>query len=326
MKTEILKYLKEADGYVSGQDLSDRLGVSRTAVWKIIRQLEDEGYVIEAVRNRGYRLGQQGEVYTAAEIESVIDTERAGRNLVFLDEVDSTNTRLRQLAEEGAPEGTLVVARKQTAGKGRRGRSWVSPKGSDIYMSLLLRPDFEPACASMLTLIAAMAVEAGIRKTTGLDCRIKWPNDIVVDGKKVCGILTEMSTEMESIHYVIVGIGINVGMREFPEEIRETATSLMLALGDSVNKAQVIAAVMRAWEDYYGRYLQTLDLSLLRDEYNSELVNCGREVKVLAAAGSYTGVSRGINSQGELLVEIPDGTVRSVVSGEVSVRGVYGYV
>lgn len=326
MKTEILRYLKEADGYLSGQELCERLGVSRTAVWKVIRQLQEDGYEIEAVRNRGYRLAESGDVYTMEELQSVISTRVTGKNLVFLDMVDSTNTRAKQLAEAGAPDGTLVVAETQSAAKGRRGRSWMAPAGTGVWFSLLLRPRIEPEHASMMTLVAAMAVEKGIRETTGLHGRIKWPNDVVVDGKKVCGILTEMSADMDSVNHVVVGIGINANIREFPEELREKATSLFLASGQVVKRAGLLNAVLLAWEEYYGRYLQTEDLSLLAKEYNEKLAGLHGRVQVLAPKGDYTGISHGINHRGELLVEREDGTVTEVMSGEVSVRGIYGYV
>ncbi|MGN0158285.1 MAG: biotin--[acetyl-CoA-carboxylase] ligase [Brotaphodocola sp.] len=326
MKDKIIKYLKEAGDYVSGQELCEKLGVSRTAVWKVIHQLEEDGYRIEAVRNRGYRLEESYTVYTESEIKSLLKTRWAGRTLVFLDEIDSTNNEAKRQAEQGAPQGTLVAAERQTAGKGRRGRSWESPKGSGIWMSLLLRPEFEPYHASMLTLVAAMAVEEAIRTLTGLETGIKWPNDIVINGRKVCGILTEMSTDVESIQYVVVGIGINANMAEFPEEICGTATSLKIAGGKEINRAELVAEVMWSWEKYYEIFLKTLDFSALKEDYNKRLVNTGREVRVLAPKGEYTGISRGINDTGELLVQMSDGEVREVMSGEVSVRGIYGYV
>ena len=193
-------------------------------------------------------------------------------------------------------------------------------------MSFLLRPEFEPAHASMLTLTAAMAVAQGIRRATGLDCQIKWPNDIVINGKKLCGILTEMSTEDNQIRYVVVGIGINVNIREFPEEISSTATSLLLESGHSVRRAVLVDYVLRAWEEYYTEFLKTLDFQNLKKEYNAYLVNNGRQVQILAPQGAWTGVSLGIDQEGQLLVEKPDGGIEPVVSGEVSVRGVYGYV
>lgn len=325
MKTKILKVLKSTSGYVSGQELCESLGVSRTAVWKVIRQLEEDGYRIEAVRNRGYRLLEGEDVFTGEEIRSILHTKQAGQNLVFLDIVDSTNNEARRQAEQGAPEGTLVVAVEQNAGKGRRGRSWISPKGTGIWMSLILRPEIPPEYASMLTLVAALAVESAICRVTGLAGKIKWPNDVILDDKKVCGILTEMSTEMERIHYVVIGIGINVGISEFPKELENKATSLLLCTGRTVSRAQLTAAVAEAWEEYYERFLPALNLGPLMEEYNNNLVNRDREVKVLAPGDTYTGICRGINEKGELLVETSGG-MRVVVSGEVSVRGIYGYV
>ena len=325
MKTEIIKLLKAAPDYVSGQELCETFGVSRTAVWKVIRQLQEDGYEIEAKRNRGYRLGDSGDVFTGAELRSLLNTRWVGHNLVFLEQVDSTNEEAKRQAEKGAPDGTLVAAAEQSAGKGRRGRTWISEKGTGVWMSLLLRPDFPPECASMLTLVAAMAVEKGISRVTGVDGQIKWPNDVVIEGKKVCGILTEMSTEMECIHYVVVGIGINVGTEEFPEEIRDLATSLYLSTQKKVKRAVLAAAVAEAWEFYYEQFFKSGDLRFLMEEYNERLVNRGREVKVLALDGGYMGISQGINEKGELLVET-GGMVRTVISGEVSVRGIYGYV
>ena len=228
MKTEILRMLKSTGDYLSGQRLCEMLGVSRTAVWKAVGELKEEGYVIEAVRNRGYRLVEGADVITQAELASMLHTQWIGTRLVYFDETDSTNTRARKLAEEGAPHGTLVVADRQTAGKGRRGKSWVSPAGTGIWMSMVLRPSMSPMSASMLTLIAGLAVVRGVKESTGLEAMIKWPNDAVLNGKKICGILTEMSTEVECIRYVIPGIGINVNMDGFPEEIKATATSARL--------------------------------------------------------------------------------------------------
>lgn len=168
MKNEILKCLKQTDGYVSGQELCERLGVSRTAVWKVIRQLEAEGYEIEAVRNRGYRLHDSADILNEAEIRAVLTSQWLGQNVKFLEEIDSTNNEVRRMAEQGAPEGTLVVAENQTAGKGRRGRRWDSPKGSGIWYSFLLRPEFAPEHASMLTLLAAMAVQNSVKRSPAL--------------------------------------------------------------------------------------------------------------------------------------------------------------
>lgn len=326
MKTEIIKLLRETDGYLSGQELCDHLGVSRTAVWKVINQLKEEGYRIEAVRNKGYYLVEGADVITKAELESRIDTRFAGAVVEYYEVVDSTNNKAKQLAESGCPSGTLVAADYQTMGKGRRGRGWASDPGTGIWMSLVLRPPIAPFHASMLTLVAALATSAAIGEETGLDSRIKWPNDIVINRKKVCGILTEMSSELDCIHYVVIGIGINANTRQFPEELISKATSLVLEQGDTVIRSQLIAKCMKWFEHYYELFLKTEDLSLLTEEYNKRMAGMGGEVRVLEPGHEYSGQALGIDCNGELLVRTEDGAVHKIVSGEVSVRGIYGYV
>ena len=327
MKAEILQVLRETDGFVSGQNICRKLAVTRTAVWKAIGQLREEGYVIEAVPNKGYRLKSSPDSISAAEIGSRLTTRWAGLPTVFLKKIDSTNNEAKRRAEKGAVHGSLFVAEEQDAGKGRRGRSWESPVGSAIAMSLLLKPWFSPGSASMLTLVAAMAVADGIRAVTGLETGIKWPNDIVINGKKVCGILTEMSAEMDCINYVVIGIGINVNVTEFPEEIRDRATSILLETGEQVCRAEIIAQILSAFERYYELFLETEDLTLLKQVYEERLVNLGKPVCVLDPKGEWKGEARGIDEKGRLLVKAEtDGEVRAVESGEVSVRGVYGYV
>lgn len=325
LKTEILKLLKENEGYVSGQELCERFGVSRTAIWKVIRHLEEDGYKIEAVRNKGYHFIDSCDIMTKTEIESCIRGS-FGSRVEYYDIVDSTNIKAKRLAEEGAASGTLVVADCQNAGRGRRGKGWISPSGKNIFMSLILRPDILPGSASMLTLVAALAVRDGIKHETGLTTVIKWPNDIVANGRKLCGILTEMSAELEGIHYVVVGIGINANTEEFPEEVGSMATSLWLETGNKVRRSSLIASVMEAFERYYEEFISQGDLSGLISVYNDCMVNAGREVKILDREGDYTGKALGINEKGELLVEMQSGEVKHVISGEVSVRGLYGYV
>lgn len=326
MKGEILKLLKETDGYISGQELCEKFGVSRTAIWKVINQLKEEGYEIEAVRNKGYILKGSADVLSKEELESTIHTKWAGENVVFFEETVSTNNEIRSLAEQGAPHGTLAVAEKQLGGKGRRGRVWTSPAGVGIWMSMLLRPQIDPLAASMLTLVMALAAKKGIEISTGLKSEIKWPNDLVLNKKKICGILTEMSTELMEIQYVIPGIGINVNQKDFPDDIKATATSLYIESGKIQKRSEIIAALMEAFEGYYDTFIKTQDMSGLIEEYNANLVNLGNEVCVLDPAGEFRGVSEGINKEGALLVRLADGTLKEIISGEVSVRGVYGYV
>ncbi|MGN0402852.1 MAG: biotin--[acetyl-CoA-carboxylase] ligase [Acetatifactor sp.] len=326
MKAEILSLLRERGDYVSGQELCQRFGVSRTAVWKAMNQLKKEGYRIEAVQNKGYLLLTDEEVYSQNELESRMETIWAGHPVTFYKTLDSTNLRAKLDAENGAPEGALVVADMQTAGRGRRGRSWQSPAGINAYFTLLLKPEYSPDKASMVTLIMALAVAEGIRETCKIPAQIKWPNDVVINGKKTCGILSEMSLERDFIQHIVVGTGINVGLQEFPPEIAVTATCLQAECGEKISRAVLIANVMKAFEKYYGKFRDTLNLSLLREQYESLLVNRNKEVRVLDPKGEYSGMATGITDTGELLVELPDGRVTPVYAGEVSVRGVYGYV
>lgn len=268
-----------------------------------------------------------GEAFGQEELERrmAAETVWAGHPVKFYDSVDSTNLRALQEAEEGATEGTLVVADVQTAGRGRRGRNWQSPAGTNAYFTLILRPDHEPDRASMVTLVMALAVAEGIEAACGLQARIKWPNDIVVNGRKVCGILSEMSAERGSLRHVVVGVGINVGLQDFAPELADKATSLQAECGVRVSRASLIAHVMKEFETCYGKFRDTLDMSALRETYDSLLVNRDREVRVLDPKAAFEGTARGIDDRGELLVELPEGKLVTVYAGEVSVRGAHGY-
>ena len=256
--------------------------------------------------------------------------EWAGKEIYYLEETGSTNTDAKRLAEEGAVHGTVIVADKQNAGRGRRGRIWQSPAGKDIYFTLILKPDFLPDKASGLTLVMALAVTQAIEKYTGIKAEIKWPNDVVVNGKKVCGILTEMKVEKDRIGHVVIGVGINVNKTDSPEEIPEdikgVATSLFLESGRTIERARLLQEVLLAFEGCYEKFERDLSLQSLLEEYNSHLVNLNRQVRVLDPKGEWEGIARGINAYGELLVETLDGQLAEVYAGEVSVRGLYGYV
>ncbi|MCI9447712.1 MAG: biotin--[acetyl-CoA-carboxylase] ligase [Lachnospiraceae bacterium] len=334
MKTKILQVLRQnQDSYVSGQELCGELGVSRTAVWKYIKQLKEAGYEIAAVQNRGYRLVSVPDILSQSEVASRLHTKWLGHDVRYYDELDSTNMEAKRIAEEAGNDGwhgTVVVADKQTAGRGRRGRTWSSPVGTGLFFSVLLKPEIDPGNASMLTLVKGMAAVKGIAEVTGLSPQIKWPNDIVIHGKKIVGILTEMSAQIDYVNHIVVGTGINVHQTEFPEEIAGKASSLRLEMQaegkeESISRAQLLGAVLKYFEQYYEIYLQTEDLSALKEEYQTMLVNCGRTVRVLDPLGEYEGKAMGIDCRGELLVE-RDGEVCRVSAGEVSVRGIYGYV
>ena len=263
-------------------------------------------------------------IYNETTIADQIHTKWAGKTVHFARETDSTNLWIKRLAKEGAPEGTLALAEFQSAGRGRLGRSWEVPEGTSVMMSILLRPKFEPQYAPMLTLVMGMAVAKAVKKL-GFDVSIKWPNDVVVSHKKICGILTEMGVRDEKIDYAVIGVGINVNIREFPEEMADKATSLYLESGREFDRSQIPGLVMEAFEEYYEKFAATCDLSGLKEEYESILANYDQPVRVLAKE-PYEGVARGITDGGELLVEKTDGTIVAVSAGEVSVRGLYSYV
>lgn len=328
LKTDILTRLQNSDGFVSGQELCDELGVSRTAIWKAVNALKNQGFEIESVTNRGYRLMGATDVLSQSSIESALKTKWLGKSCYYFDEIDSTNDELKRkyTADTSIINGTLAVTDNQTVGKGRRGRQWETPVGVNIAMSFLLRPVFSPDKASMLTLLAALAVAEGTEKVTGINCKIKWPNDVIIGDKKYCGILTEMSVEPDYIHYVIVGIGINVNTESFPEDIADKATSIFIEKGNVTNRTDIVAAVLESFEKYYEMFEKDESLAGFMNIYNERLVSLDKEVRVLDPKGEYNGISRGINEKGELLVELNSGEIKEVYAGEVSVRGIYGYV
>lgn len=258
------------------------------------------------------------------EILKGLETAWAGRTCLCFDTLGSTNEYGKELAKQQQVHGTLVVADSQTAGKGRRGRVWQSPKGSSIYMSLCLEPKLRTDCAAGLTLVMALAVAEAVRKVTGCEPKIKWPNDVVLNGKKICGILTEMLFT-ERGYAVVIGVGINVNMDGFSEDISKVATSLKLETGREISREALIAAVMNCFELFYGQYEERADLTLLKERYESMLANKGKEVRVLDPQAPYTGVAKGITPAGNLVVVCEDGNEKEVYSGEVSVRGLYGY-
>lgn len=326
MKQKILTLLKATDGYISGQELCEQFGVSRTAVWKAIKQLQNEGYQIEAVNNKGYRLVASTDVMTKEEIQEKLHTKWLGKELICYKETGSTNNDVKKVAEEGAKEGLVIVADMQNGGRGRRGRVWQTPSGTSIAVSFLLRPDIRPENASMLTLVSAVAVARTINEIIPDACTIKWPNDVLLHNKKVCGILTEMAAEPEVIHYVIPGIGINVNQESFPEDIRDIATSILIETGAKYNRSALVARLLEIFEEEYALFLETQDLTRILPTYHSMLANKDKEVRVLDPKGEFNGIARGIDRLGQLQVELETGKIVSVYAGEVSVRGIYGYV
>ncbi len=311
-------------GTVSGQTLSQELGVTRAAIWKQIERLRAMGFEIEPLHRQGYRLMSCPDCLMTPMIRLRLKTKWAGREVIYFESLDSTNRRARLLAAEGAKEGTLVIANEQTLGRGRRGRGWVSPKGESVLMSLILRPKAHPSQVARLSLQTALAVAEAIREVTGLDARIKWPNDIVVGGRKVCGMLLEMTADEQCVHDVVAGVGINVHQKEFDADIAETASSLELLCGRFIRRSDVVCAFLKKFEEL--GELAACDEAQLMEMYRERSATLGKSVRVIAPDGEFTGTAEAVTDSGSLLVRDGEGALREVLAGDVSVRGVMGYV
>lgn len=319
MYYKILEELKKVESYISGEELGEKLGVSRAAIWKGIQKLKEQGYEIEVVSNKGYHIIQNQDLYNGIEIKEVCNTTKIAKEVYFYEQTDSTNNCIRKLAKEGKKEGVVAVAEIQTAGKGRRGKGWQSPKGTGIWMSMLLTPNITPPEAPVLTLLAGLAVCRAIRQQTGLTAMIKWPNDILISNKKICGILTELYAEMDSVHFVITGIGINVNTEVFPDELQKTATSLKIEKGESISRKNMIKAVIEEFEKIYLQYEKECSFLPFREEYKKYCINIGKELQILSKQ-PFIAKGVDITEQGELLVQKQTGEKVVVFSGEVSIR------
>ena len=325
-KEAILQLLRVSDAPLSGQELSRQLGISRAAVWKSVEQLRREGYAIEAATNRGYRLAAESNRLDAAEIARRMQTADWKDRLVVLERIDSTNNYAKRLASEGAPAGTAVIADTQTAGRGRRGRSFFSPPGDGLYLSVILRPAAKPEEILHLTAVTAVAASRAVEAVCGERPGIKWTNDLVFGRRKLCGILTELSLVAESreVEYVVIGIGINCGQREFPVDIADMAASIYTQTGRENVRNALAAALLDE--------LARMDAALLTQkgtwlrEFAAHCVTIGHDVQVIRGSEVRPAFAEGIGSEAELLVRYPDGTREAVASGEVTVRGMYGYV
>ncbi len=326
MKKKILNILRKSkDEYISGERLSEELGITRAGIWKHIKSLKEAGYVIESISNRGYKLISTPDIIDSEEILPLLTTKYIGRNFIHFDEVDSTNVQCRRACSNNPIEGMVVAAEEQTSGRGRLGRSWISPKGTGIWMSIVLKPNISPMVAPRATLIGAAAVYTAL-KDMGISVGIKWPNDIVINGKKICGILTEMNAEIERVNYVIMGIGINVNMESFPDELKEKATSLKNELGNEVDRKKLVANILNNFEVFYEEFKNTGDISRVIEICKEGSLLINKEVRVINGNNEVICTVIDIDDEGELIVKHKDGTTKRVISGEVSVRGIYGYV
>lgn len=328
MKEEILKLLKEGKGaFVSGTEISKKFGVTRTAIWKYMNQIKSEGYVVESVPKHGYRLVSSPDILTGEEIKENLNTDFIGRKIVHFSSIQSTNEKAKEIAREDGNNGTVVISEEQTLGKGRLGRNFISPKGKGIWMSIILKPDIDPMKVSLLTQIAAAALNRALYSMK-IKSLIKWPNDIILNGKKVCGILTEMNCELTKVNFVVLGIGINVNVddTDFTEEVKAKATSLKIETGKKVSRKLLVALILNNFEKMYLDFLKddnVYAMGICKDD--SVLI--GKEIRVIRNGKSKNAKAVNLSLDGSLEVKYEDdGETENLISGEVSVRGKESYI
>lgn len=319
VKNEFLKRLFEANGEpVSGQGIADEFGVSRTAIWKYVKEFEEAGYEIGSIRKKGYYLISTPDSLTAANIHKHLQTERYGRTVRYLETCDSTQPIAHQLVQDGTPDGTIVVAEEQVGGKGRMSRPWVSQAYKGIWMSVILKPELSPQQAPQITLVAAVAIVQAIEEVTGLVAQIKWPNDLLINGKKVTGILTELQADPDQVKAIILGIGLNANhdQSEFPEELKSIATSLKVESGVHVNRAELVAVILKYVEQYVALYVEKgfLPIKQLWEKYANTI---GKHVRAVMPRETIEGTAVGITEEGMLELKLVDGTIRKIYSGDI---------
>lgn len=319
VKESLLETFAESDGeYISGALLAEKLGVSRNAVWKAVKSLETEGYSIEAVTSRGYRLTVENNRLSEKLINAFLKTQKLGKQIIVLDETDSTNNFAKELASAGAMHGTVVIADMQNSGKGRLGRNFVSPKGKGLYMSVIIRPDFSIETASLITSAVACATAFAIEKLCGHDVKIKWVNDLYMNGRKICGILTEASfgLEMKSLDYAVIGIGINVRSAEgsFSRELRVSATSVEDETGLKIDRNRLCAEVINSLETY----LSEMENRNYIREYRRREILTGNTITANVNGSTIIAFAEGIDDNANLIVKLPDGTIKHLSSGEAN--------
>lgn len=321
---QILRALRaHGGGGVSGAELSHQLGVSRAAVWARIQELRGLGYEIEASPHAGYRLRRVPDVLHADDLLARLPEPRVvGRDIRVFQETASTNDSVDKLGRDGVAEGIVVFAEKQTRGRGRMGREWISPAGKGLWFSLLLRPPWPPQSATWITIAAANALARAIQSQTGLAPRIKWPNDILVDGKKVCGVLTELAAEIDTIKHIVLGIGVDVNLEaaDLPPELREIATSLRLALGEMVHRSDLAAEILTQLEFEYQRLLKG-DFASVAEEWEERCSTLGKTVSIQQGGRTLSGRAEALDGQGALLVRTQHGHLERVLGGDVTTRG-----
>ncbi len=315
MKSKILEILEKKGNYVSGEEISKEIGISRAAIWKHIKKLRELGYEIESKTNEGYKLIKSPEKQIEFELGRLLDTKIIGKKILFFEEVDSTNNKAKQIALE-ENEGTVVISEMQTSGRGRRGRGWYSPKGG-IYVSFILKPNVSPEKASQLTLVSSLAlVETLNAMDNNLNAKIKWPNDVLVSRKKISGILTELSSDMEKINYIVVGIGINLNTEK--EILPENGTSLKIEMKEEVSIKLFLKSFLEHYDLIYQEYLNG-DIDQIIERWKNNSDTLGKKVKIIGINETYEGMAKDIDENGALILKTKEREIK-VYSGDVSLR------
>lgn len=327
LKDEVLKILLNKNDYVSGESICSGFGVSRSAVWRAIKKLEAEGYKIKSSTRIGYKLLAAPDMLNQAELEYGFNKSKLKDLKVFYaDKVDSTNNWAKKLAEDNLIDKLVCVCSEQTKGRGRRGRDWSSPDGEGVYLSIVLKPDIQPDKIPMLTLAAALATAEAVKECSEVTAFIKWPNDIIADEKKLGGILTEMSADLDGVRYVVCGIGLNVNNECFKEENLKYAVSLFNITQKKYPRKELIYCITEKFLKYSELIFKAGDLKPVKDRYEALLINTGRRVKILGDKDKFEAVAEGITDKGCLRVLKDNGEAAYILSGEVSIRGVYDYI
>jgi BirA family biotin operon repressor/biotin-[acetyl-CoA-carboxylase] ligase len=322
MDDEILELLRQHPStFLSGEEISHQLNVTRTAIWKRMEKLRSSGYDIEASRRLGYRLIRSPDLLTPSEIKPLLKTKWVGKVIHHFQTINSTNTEAYQLALQGASEGEIVIAESQEKGRGRVGRIWVSPPFLNLYLSVILRPHIPPHQASLMTLMAAVATAEGVETFSGLHPVIKWPNDILLKNRKVAGLLNEIHSETDRIHFVILGIGVNLNMdgKMLPKEIRGVATSLKMEMGKTVSRKEFVRCLLEALEKWYDIFLRKGGNAVL-EAWKEWAQIKGKAVKVTSFGETWVGRAVDVDSEGRLILETGKGERKRIVAGDVDYK------
>ena len=309
--------VQNATVVVPGPKIAAEIGVSRSTVWDWIEKLRKLGVEIRGVPATGYQLARLPDLLASSLLRQELGECEIGHKIVHYFRIDSTNTVALRMASSGAPDGTVVLAEEQTAGRGRFGRAWYSEKSSGIYVSIILRPELAPSAAPVLTLMAGVAAQAAIERATGLAADIRWPNDLLLNGKKLCGILTEMNAEVDRLHAVVIGIGINVNHRDIPDELRSIATSLRLEGGKVYSRAQILVGLLREIEQYYRILLKEGNQTIIDRWMAVSSYAQGKRIRILTGNGEFQAVTAGLEPTGALRVRRDDGREEPLVAGEI---------